>query len=210
MLDVTRCFVLLSILWAAIALIAQVAAARGGGREEYGQRSGSPGKGMLHNFTIAMLPWHKETVKHHPGKFAAGVIMHMGVILALADAVAVLIRPTTGLIGVLSYTRWLVACSLVSGVYLFVRRICSRNLRVMSASEDYVSILATCGLLAFALLRSIDSQYQLVFLAYVGLFFVFLPLGKLRHSVFFFVARGDYGRRLGYRSVYPPTMERTK
>lgn len=202
-----RFFVLLSMLWAAIALVAQVVAARGRGRKEYAERSGSPGNGMLYNFTIAMLPWHKETVKHHPGKFVVGVIMHLGVILALVYAVVVLIRPTASFMGALPYMRWLVAGALVSGVYLFVRRICSRNLRAMSAAEDFVAILATCGLLALALLSSDDSYYQLAFLSYVGVFFVFLPLGKLRHGLFFFVVRGDYGRRLGYRGVYPPPME---
>ena len=209
MLDATRFFVLASILWAAIALVVQVVKARGGGRKEYGLQAGCPGKGVLYNFTTAMLPWHKETVRHHPGKFAVGVIMHVGVLLALAEAVVVLIRPTGGSPGVWSYTRWLVAGALIAGVYLFVRRVCSRDLRVISALEDHVAILATCGLLAAALLHSYASGYQMVFLVYVGLFLVFLPLGKLRHGVFFFVARGDYGRRLGYRGVYPPTMERT-
>ena len=36
-----------------------------------------------------------------------------------------------------------------------------------------------------------------------------LPLGKLRHMAFFFAARADLGRRLGYRGVYPPP-ERTR
>ena len=41
-------------------------------------------------------------------------------------------------------------------------------------------------------------------LGYAALIFLYLPLGKLRHAVFFFVARGDYGWRLGHRGVYPP------
>lgn len=210
MLDATRFLVLLSLLWASIALIVQMATAWGGGRKEYGKRSGSPVKGMLHNFTIAMLPWHKETIKHHPVSFAVGVLMHLGVALAFADAVVVLIQPTAGLIGVAPGARLLVVCSLMSGAYLFVRRFSSRDLRVMSAAEDYVAVLATCGLLALALLHSVDVQYRLVFLIYFALFVAFLPLGKLRHGMFFFLARGDYGRRLGYRGVYPPAKGRTE
>ena len=45
---------------------------------------------------------------------------------------------------------------------------------------------------------------------YTGLLLVYLPLGKLRHAVFFFVARGDYGRRLGFRGVYPPAATRAE
>jgi hypothetical protein len=46
------------------------------------------------------------------------------------------------------------------------------------------------------------------FLIYAGVLFLYFPLGKLRHAVFFFVARADYGRRLGYRGVYPPARTR--
>jgi hypothetical protein len=34
-------------------------------------------------------------------------------------------------------------------------------------------------------------------------FFAYVPLGKLRHAVFFFVARGDLYARLGARGVVP-------
>ena len=35
------------------------------------------------------------------------------------------------------------------------------------------------------------------------------PAGKLRHAVFFFLARVDLGRRLGWRGVYPPAAGRS-
>ncbi len=79
----------------------------------------------------------------------------------------------------------------------------------MSAPDDYIAILATCGLLALASGYPIDAASDVVTLIYAVLLFAYLPLGKLRHAVFFFVARGDYGRRLGRRGVYPSATART-
>ena len=80
----------------------------------------------------------------------------------------------------------------------------------MSTAEDYVAILATCVLLALASLDSAGAEARLAFLIYAGLLFAYLPVGKLRHAVFFFVARADYGGRLGYRGVYPPSTANTE
>ncbi|HUU98779.1 MAG TPA: hypothetical protein VM487_23855 [Phycisphaerae bacterium] len=209
MLIPVKVFVALSILWAAIALVAQVVAARGGGRKDYSKRSGNPHKGMVYNFTVAMMPAHKETVKRHPGKFAVGVLMHVGVLLVMVAVVLLLVRPTAGC-RVIAFVRPMVALSLLAGVYLFIRRIFSEDLRAMSAPDDYVAILATCGLLELAFLHPVGAQTQTAFLIYAGLLFVYLPLGKLRHAMFFFVARGDHGRRLGYRGVYPPAAPGTE
>jgi hypothetical protein len=209
LLTAVRILVALAILWAVLALTVQVLIARGGGRRDYSKRSGSPVRGVFYNFTVAMLPAHKETIRRHPAKFAVGAIMHVGTIVALLDIVLLLVRPAAGhwMIGL---TRPIVVLALLAGIYLFARRIFSKDLRSMSAPDDYIAILATCGLLASASLYPLHAQNPVGSLIYAGLLFVYLPLGKLRHVVFFFVARGDYGRRLGYRGVYPPTAAGTE
>ena len=209
MLAPVKVLVALSILWAVVALAVQVIAARGGGRKDYSRRSGSPARGMAYSFTVAMMPAHKETVRLHPVKSAIGVVMHIGIILVLVGVVLLLAWPTTGY-QLIAFIRPLAALSLLAGICLFVRRLLSENLRAMSAPDDYLAILATCGLLAFVSFRPVVAQDQVLFLVYAGLLFVYLPLGKLRHVVFFFVARGDHGRRLGYRGVYPPAAARTE
>jgi nitrate reductase gamma subunit len=94
--------------------------------------------------------------------------------------------------------------ALLAGLYLLVQRLLSPTLRAMSAPDDYLAILASCGLLALASLRRIGPDDEILLLLYAFLLLIYVPLGKLRHVVFFFVARADYGRRLGYRGVYPP------
>ena len=194
----------LSILWAAAASAVQVLAARGGGRTDRAKPSGSPARGMVYNFTVAMTPAHKETVSRHPGKFAVGVVMHVGVILSLLGVVLLVVWPAAGF-RLLSLVRPVAVLALAGGIYLFIRRVVSANLRAMSTPEDHIAILATCVLCALVSRGRVDAQSQVVLLGYAALLFVYLPLGKLRHAVFFFAARADYGRRLGYRGVYPPS-----
>ena len=197
----------LSMLWAAGALTVQVVQARGGGRQDHSRRAGSPGRGLAYNFTVAMTPAHKESVRLHPGKFAVGLLLHVGVIVALLSVVLLLVSPGVGR-SALMMTRPIAACALLAGCYLLVRRMFSPTLRAMSTPDDFIAIVASCGLLVLALLDPAASGPRMALLIYTTLLFVYLPLGKLRHAVFFFVARGDFGRRLGYRGVYPPAHAR--
>lgn len=187
--------------WAAVALAAQVLIARDGGRRDFSRRAGRPLAGLFYNFTVAMLPGHKETARLHPAEFGAGVVLHVGVFAALAELLFLLAaaNPTPGWITAL---RSLAGIGAVTAIVLLVRRVRSPVMRALSTPDDYLAVLATCGLLVLAAFPALGSGAAL--LTYAALLFVYLPLGKLRHAVFFFVARADYGWRLGYRGVYPP------
>jgi nitrate reductase gamma subunit len=204
-----RIILSLSVVWAAAALIAQVIAARGGGRKDYSQRSGDPRRGMVYNFTAAMMPSHKETVKLHVLEFAAGVVMHVGVIVAIVALASAILSPPVAW-RALALAWPINAIALLAGVGLLLRRTGSSRLRVLSVPDDYLAILATCGLLAMSLLPFKESYQQVLFLIYGCVLFFYMPLGKLRHALFFFVVRGEYGRRLGYRGVFPPAATRTE
>ncbi|UCC71632.1 MAG: hypothetical protein JSV86_14775 [Gemmatimonadota bacterium] len=206
-LDPVKVLVGLAVLWAVVALAYQVLAAWGGGRADYSRRAGSAARGVAFSFTVAMTPRHKESVRRHPAKFAIGVVMHVGVILSLLGVLLLLVWPAAAH-KVLSLSRPVIALSLVAGLYLLVRRAVSKDLRAMSAPDDYMAILATCVLLALASVYSSYSVGAVVCMIYAALLFVYLPLGKLRHAVFCFVARGDLGRRLGRRGTYPSATGR--
>lgn len=196
-------FVALAAAWSVVALAAQVLIAWGGGRRDYSRHVGSPWRGVLYNFTMAMLPSQKETARLHMLEFAAGVVMHTGALFAL---IAIpLCRAWPGAAETaLAAARPLLGLALVAALGLLVRRLSTPLLRVISATDDYVAVLATAGLLVVALLLPLGGAYEDVALLYTGLLLIYLPLGKLRHAVFFFVARANYGRRLGRRGVYPP------
>ena len=197
---------LASIIFAVIALIRQLAVAFSGGRRDYSSQTGNCRQGIVYNFTTAMKPSHKETVGNHPFKFMMGMVMHVATFLALLGIVLLLISPATG-VNYFTLLRFVIAAGLPAALYLLIRRLTTPNLRVMSSLEDYLAILATCGLLAVTVVPTITIDNLMIIYIYAIMFFVCLPLGKLRHAVFFFAARADYGRRLGYRNVYPPAAE---
>jgi len=193
----------LCILWAALASVVQVLVARGSGRTDYAVRRGNPLRGIIYNFTVAMTPAHKESVRRHPFKFVVGVVMHIGVLVCLLGVLLLLVGPSAG-VGVLAWARPLAALSLLAGLYLLFRRCVDVNLRAMSCPDDYIAILAVCVLVAIVAFIPLGVIGQLVLLIYASVLFIYFPLGKLRHAVFFFVARADFGRRLGYRGTFPP------
>lgn len=193
----------LALLWAVLALLYQVVLARGGGRTDYSARAGDSARGVLYAFTTAMLPSHKESVRHHPGKFAVGLLLHLGVLAALLEVVLLVAGVAVG-------WPWgvLALLALPAGIYLAVRRRVSPVLRAMNAPDDYVAIVAVCALLVLAALSAFGVVSPAVLLGYAVPFLIYLPLGKLRHVIFFFVARADLGRRLGYRGTLPLATER--
>jgi hypothetical protein len=164
--------------------------------------AGDPARGARYAFTIAMLPRHKETVRLHPLEFALGLALHAGALTALAGALVAAAVPSAGL-ALLHALRPLFALALGAGLVLLARRALSPALRAISIPDDYVAIAVTCGLLALAWRAPAGGLP-----VYAGATCLYLPAGKLRHAVFFFAARGDLGRRLGWRGVYPAPRAR--
>jgi hypothetical protein len=159
--------------------------------------AGDPARGARYAFTIAMLPRHKETVRLHPLEFALGLALHAGALPALIGALLAAAVPSAGL-AFQHALRPLFALALGAGVVLLARRALSPALRAISIPDDYLAIAVTCGLLALAWRAPAGAL-----MVYAGATGLYLPAGKLRHAVFFFAARGDLGRRLGRRGVYP-------
>jgi hypothetical protein len=197
-----RIFTALTMAWATVALAAQVVLARGGGRQDFSRRAGHPGLGVLYNFTTAMLPSHKETARLHPAEFVAGMVLHLGILASLAEVLALLVMGAAAPWFIVP--RLFAAGGAITSLGLFVRRVRSPLLRKLSTPDDYLAVLATTGLLAIAAFPFPVFASGAPLLGYAALIFLYTPLGKLRHAVFFFVARGEYGWRLGHRGIYPP------
>jgi uncharacterized membrane protein len=150
-----------------------------------------------------MRPSHKETARLHLVKFAVGVAMHLGILTAIAKLIFLIVNP--------SFEPWssvvlgsAFCVAALCGLYLFVRRVLAATLRSISSFDDYFSVSMVIGFLVFAALEELGVVGRPAFFIFSAALFFYLPLGKLRHALFFFIARMDYGRRLGHRGVYPP------
>jgi len=191
------------IVWAAALLGFQLLKAWGGGRRDYSAPAGNPLRGVLYNFTAAMSPAHKETIRHHPFKFAVGLVMHAGVAVSLLKIIVLLVKPDTPPVAPIAVGGFL-AVTAAAAAFLFLRRFLSPNLRAMSAFDDYLASFVTLSCLAIAAGHEFGLVNAGVFLLAAAAATFYIPLGKLRHVLFCPVSRLDLGRRMGYRGTYPP------
>lgn len=203
MLLFSRLLAAVAAVWAIVALTWQAFRATRNARPDFAQRAGSPARGVLYAFTGAMTPAHKESIRLYPLEFALGLILHVPVFIGMAATLVMIADPERGA-ALVAATRVATLVGLAAGVCLLIRRLQRADLRHISTPDDYAAIVATSGLLLSAGLLPMTTAGRAALLTYAALLFMYVPLGKLRHIVFFFLARAEYGRRLGYRGVYPP------
>ncbi|MBD3219883.1 hypothetical protein GF314_01455 [bacterium] len=193
---------LASVIWAIVLLTIQLLMAWGGGRPDHSAPTGRRSRGILYNFTAAMLPSHKESARHHPAEFLIGSVLHVGVLLGVLGFGITLVSPQQAPI-LPVVTGVILGISLLAGAVLLVRRLVSPNLKAMSSPDDFIAIVVTGGFLALSILFAFERVAVATYFAWSSVLFFYLPLGKLRHCIFFFAARSDLGGRLGYRGTFP-------
>lgn len=192
-----------SAIWAVVGLAVQARGARPAGRTDHAARAGSAARGILYGFTGAMLPGKKESVSRHPVSFGAGLVFHAGVAAAFLALLLVTLGP--GPVPPLRPAlQALVAAGLLACCYLLARRLTVRDVHAVSVPDDYLANLALAVFLAVTMLNLAGALPAPILRLVAAVLLVYLPLGKLRHVLFFFLARGDLSRRLGVRGVYPP------
>ena len=182
--------------------------------KDLSEPSGDVAKGVAYSNTVAMMPQNKESAYLHLPAYASGMLFHIGIFLSL-------------LVFVFSFfpffNRWisgpdkihyiipcLLAVSALCGYILLVRRACSTDLKPLSNPDDYISnaLVSTFQLMTmlYLLMPSVSAIVTLYYLSAIVLF-LYMPLGKLRHSVFYFSARYHLGFFYGWRNVWPKREE---
>lgn len=165
--------------------------------------SGSGVRGVAYAFGAGMLPGAKESARAHRATYLTGVTYHFGVAAALTSfvlAVTGRVLPPPLRIPVLV----LLAAGCAAGIALAGRRATSAALRALSVPDDYVANLLTDLFVAAALVATVTPTGTPLFLAVSIPFFLYLPLGKVRHCAFFFVSRTFFAAFYGRRGVFPP------
>jgi hypothetical protein len=200
-MDALHLAVLLSAAWAILALsFLYVSAKVYGKRHLHAKAAGDPSKGVFYAFTKGMAPWAKESVRRNPASYAAGMAFHAGVITAFAQLVCTLGGWEMSLLPV----RLLLGISALGGLGLFVKRLVKASLRGFSTPDDFIANLLTTSFVLLALLASFRPALENVWMAESFLLLVYLPLGKIRHCLFFFTTRYHLGAFFGRRGTFPP------
>jgi Fe-S oxidoreductase len=168
-----------------------------------GRPKGSELYGAFYAFGLGMLPWNKESGRLHPVVFWIGVLMHLGIAFGIATLSVRL------LVGGIAPEWWapygLTALGLGSiAAVLLVRRMVSPGMRRLSTPDDFVAASLTAGVCITAGLWSLGSVPVLVFDLTATAILLYVPLGKLRHMLTFFVSRFYHAKQLGALGVYAP------
>ena len=169
-----------------------------GAPKDKSEPSGSVKEGVIYANTRAMMPDQKESAYLHIPSYATGMLFHVGAFCCL-------------LFFVLSFFPFFNNSNNSRGNYcgiiLFVRRLISKDLKPFTTPDDYIS----CGLVT--LFQLMTTLYlccstccgSVTILYYISciLLFLYMPLGKLRHAVYYFAARYHLGFFYGWRNVWP-------
>ena len=148
------------------------------------------------------MPWAKESAAKHLPTFLAGIVYHTGIgaagFLLLAELIDLNLSPV-----LTQAIRGALAAGLLCGLGLLIKRIALSYMRFISCPDDYLSNLLVNLLLAAALLTTYSPVMQPVFFWSAIALSLYIPLGKIRHCMFFFYTRILFGAFFGRRGVLP-------
>jgi len=195
--------VLLAGLWCLSALIALYFGTKTyGKRHLYSVASGEAAAGVRYAFLQGMAPQAKESVRMNLPSYAAGLLYHSGLFAAFGLLVAHL--ATFALPGLaLRAMAVLALAGAVGGLALLLKRLASPLLRGLSCPDDYVSNALATAFAMLAGLTIIVGGFDRIWLLEALLLLVYIPMGKIRHCLFFFPTRYHFGAFFGRRGVLP-------
>jgi hypothetical protein len=170
---------------------------------DFSSPNGNVSQGIIYAFTGAMSPAKKESAYLHLPTYATGILYHIGTFLCAGLFLLYLLNiyipsPYSLILAIILTITGL------SGVTILVKRYIKKELRNLSNPDDYVSnILVTLFhfLTASLLYWPIVSPFYFIS---AGILLLYIPVGKLRHLIYFFAARYQLGFFYGWRGSWPP------
>lgn len=168
----------------------------------YARPRGDQKKGIFYALGRGLMPWEKESTRKHLPTYAIGISYHLGIFSAFFYLFS-LIVPFRLSVVVIFLLRIFIFLGLFCGFALFIKRILQTPLRKISCPDDFTSNLLVDIFLVLAFAHTIISSLQSFFYLTAILLFIYIPLGKIRHCLFFFYIRILFGLFFGRRGVFP-------
>lgn len=169
---------------------------------DYSQKRGDINKAVQYAYTGAMSPVKKESAYLHLPTYLAGLLYHLGTFMTLFLFILIItnLQPD-GLFAVI--ISGLLTITGLCGLGILIKRIALQKLRYLSNPDDYISNLLVSLFQLITALILLRPEFSLGYYVLVSLLFLYMPLGKLRHTVYFFAARYHLGFFYGWRGVWP-------
>lgn len=163
---------------------------------------GNISHGITYAFTKGMMPWAKESTRIHRIAYLRGIGFHVGIFAAVG---AVITSPFWAYLPVLllSILFWVLILGAVLGAAGGVMRIVEHNLRGLSLPDDHFAVWLTTLFIAVTGFAVINDAFLIPMYMVGAITFVYVPLGKIRHCLYFFFSRTFFGKFFGRRAVFP-------
>ncbi len=167
---------------------------------------GNPQHGITYAFTVGMMPWAKESTRIHMIAYLRGIGFHIGIFTALG---ALLISPFWGFLPAMLSTLLVIVLFVgaLLGAAGGVMRIAEHNLRRLSVPDDHFAVWLVTVWMAVSALSVVNEAFLVAFYILSAITLAYIPLGKIRHCLYFFFSRTFFGKFFGRRAVFPHGME---
>ena len=161
---------------------------------------GEAWRGLLYAFTLGMMPWAKESTRRHFIAYLRGIAFHLGI---FAGLLAFFVSPWWSLAP--APLLWLfgvvTALGAVFGFAGDILRRVERNLTQISTPDDHASVLLVSLFLTAVAAALFNFAFMPVMYLVGALMLFYMPLGKIRHCIYFFFSRRFFGLFVGRRDV---------
>ena len=163
---------------------------------------GNISHGITYAFTKGMMPWAKESTRIHLIAYLRGIGFHVGIFTAIG---AVIISPFWSTLHpvLLSILSWVLIFGAILGAAGGIMRITEHNLRGLSLPDDHFAIWLTTLFIAVTGLAVLNKAFVIPMYVLSAITWVYVPLGKIRHCLYFFFSRLFFGKFFGRRAVFP-------
>jgi len=174
---------------------------------DYAVPRGKIGKAIIYAFVGAMSPLKKESAMLHLPGYIAGILFHIGTFLSLFWLVLHFLKFTTITLIINASAIFLVS-SVLSGIIILMKRMIKPEMRRLSCIDDYFSNLLVTGFQVLSALTLFIGTPLPYLFTWAAILFLYIPLGKLRHVVYFFTSRVHLGMFYGKRGVWPQNRQK--
>ncbi len=163
---------------------------------------GNLSHGINYAFTQGMMPRAKESTRIHILAYLRGIGFHVGIFTAIG---AVIISPFWGRLPTLlsSTLFWVLMLGAILGAVGGVMRIVEQNLRTLSLPDDHFAVWLTTFFIVLTGIALLKEAFVIPMYIVSAITFVYVPLGKIRHCLYFFFSRIFFGKFFGRRAVFP-------
>jgi hypothetical protein len=169
----------------------------------YAKPQGDVKRGVLYAFGRGMMPWEKESAGKHLLTYLTGILYHIAIFLSILYLFSLLfpvkIPPLFTFL-----TRIISLIGFICGFGLLLKRFLIPTIKALSCPDDFIANIVVDIFLVLTFVHTLYTDVLPIFLVVSLFMFLYIPVGKIRHCVFFFVVRILFGHFYGYRGIVPP------